>query len=91
MPKKSSGFASLVFGFAAGAVAVFFSKKENRVQAEKMAKKAVIKAKQLEVEYQKDPVAFKKKIKKKALSTAKRVARQATKKKVVARRKTSKR
>jgi hypothetical protein len=45
MAKKKSGLFPMLVGMAAGAAAVFFSKKENRTKASKAAKKVSAKAK----------------------------------------------
>jgi len=79
MAKKSGNFFALITGVVAGAAAVFLSKPENRIQAEKTAKKIGSKAKQLKAEYKKNPEAFEKKIK----TQAKKVIKKAIEKKVV--------
>lgn len=76
---KKPGFLSLLTGVALGAAAVFFSKPENREKAKEVAKKA----KNLKAEYEKDPAAFKAKLKKegkKLADTAVKTAKKKSKK-----------
>lgn len=77
MSKRGPGLLSFVVGAAAGATALFLSKPENRVKAEKVAKKVAAKAKRMGAEYQKNPEAFKKKVMTQATKVAKKVAKTA--------------
>ena len=88
MAKKSGNLFALITGFVAGAAAVFLSKPENRIQAEKTAKKITTKAKQLKAEYQKNPQAFEKKVKAQAKKVIKKTIVSKTAKKTVAKKKT---
>jgi alkyl hydroperoxide reductase subunit AhpF len=72
MSKKSSGLFTLLTGVAMGAAAVFFSKKENRQEAQKVAKQVKTKAVTAAAEYKKDPTAFKKKVVSKGKAVAKK-------------------
>lgn len=85
MSKKAGGLLTFLTGVAAGAAAVFLSKKENRVKTQKVVTKTSKQAKKLAQEAQENPQAFKKKVKtqgkklaKKALSSSK-TSRKATK------------
>lgn len=80
MAKKSSGFLPLLAGIAAGAAAVFFSKKENRVLARKEIKAARTAAVKLKKELKANPKATVKRLEKKGERLIKKTVKQATKK-----------
>jgi hypothetical protein len=82
MQKKSnsgSGLFALVAGVAAGAAAVFLSKKENRDMVKKEVRKDVKKVKAVAAEAKKDPKKFAKKVETKSKKIAGKVASNAKK------------
>src|SRR5260221_28846 len=77
--KNGSGFAALVAGVAAGAAAVFLSKKENREKTKKVLVKAEKKIVRVSREVKKDPKRFAKKVEKSGKVLAKKVVKEAAK------------
>ena len=68
--KNKSGLAAFVVGLAAGAAAVFLSKKENRDKVQQGVDKTIKQAKQLKEEVEEDPQKVKAKAEKKAKEIA---------------------
>lgn len=82
MAKKNAGLLGLIIGAAAGAAAMFLSKKENRALVKRGAVKAGKKAKQVATEFKKNPKKFIKKetaVVKKAVAKGSKVAAKAVK------------
>jgi hypothetical protein len=80
MPNKrsSTGMFALLTGVAAGAAAVFFSKKENRQMAKKELVKAEKTAMKVSAEIKKDPKKFAKKVERQGKVLAKKAVREAS-------------
>ena len=82
MSKKGSGLFGFLLGAAAGAAALFLSKKENREVVKREATKVGKKAKQAAKEFKKNPKKFIKKetaVVKKAVAQGKKAASKAVK------------
>ena len=76
---SSAGLLALVTGVAAGAAAVFLSKKENREMAKKELLKAEKKVKAVTAEARKNPKKFADKVEKKGAVLAKKVIKEVKK------------
>ncbi len=79
--RKGSGMGvfALLAGVAAGAAAMFFSKKENRAKTEQAVKKAEQAIDVARTEIKKNPKAFAKKVEKQGEKLAKKVVKSVTK------------
>jgi hypothetical protein len=77
--KPTGGLVALVAGVAAGAAAVFFSKKENREMVKREAVKAGSKAKAVASEVRKDSKKVAKKVQAQGKKLAGKVVREARK------------
>lgn len=77
---KKSGLLTILTGVALGAAAMFLSKKENREKTKKIARSAVVKAKQIKAEYKKNPAKVKQQLKKQSKKIAAKVVATAKKK-----------
>lgn len=73
--KDASGLVALLAGVAAGAAAVFFSKKENREMVKREAVKAEKVVASAAKEVRKDPKKFAKKVGRKVSAAEKKAAR----------------
>lgn len=77
MAKKSGGLLTLVTGLVAGAAAVFFADKKNRQETAKALDKAKTTALKAKEDYEKNPTAFKKKVKTQGKKLAQKVVKTA--------------
>ncbi len=77
--RNGSGLAALIAGVAAGAAAVFLSKKENREKTKKVLRTAEKKIVKVSKEVKKDPKKFAKKVERKGKVLAKKAVKEAAK------------